>query len=73
MVRVDEGIAIITGDALDVSLDIVCLLSTINKIKRNDYKGYLVLEANLKALLEEEPEFIDVIKEFAINMTELFN
>lgn len=73
MVIVNDGRTLITGDPVDVALDTIGFLGTINRMKREDYEHYLVLEASLKAVFEEEPELINEIKEFAINMTEIFN
>lgn len=73
MVIVNDGRTLITGDPVDVALDTIGFLGTINRMKRENYEGYLVLEASLKAVFEEEPELINEIKEFAINMTEIFN
>ena len=73
MVIVSRGRTTISGDATDIALDTIAFLGTINKLKKEDYATYVMLESNLKAAFEEEPEFINEIKEFAVNMTELFN
>lgn len=73
MVIVDKGTAMIRGDVIDVSLDIIGFLDAINKLKQENYEKYILLETTLKVTLKEEPEFINVIKEFSINMTEMFN
>lgn len=73
MVTVSKGRAIVYGDTVDFAIDIVTFLGSINKIKEEDYGHYKALELALKTLCEEENESIDIIKEFAINMTEIFN
>lgn len=73
MVIVKEGQAIVMGDSIDLAIDTVTFLGSINKMKQEDYEHYLVFEAGIKALFKEHPKSIDDIKEFAINMTEIFN
>lgn len=72
MVIVSNGKTVLAGDDIDAAIDTIVFLSTINKMKKEDYKTYLTFETCLKAVIEEEPEFINEIKEFAINMSEIF-
>ena len=73
MVIVKDGKAAAFGDTIDFAIDIVTFLGSINKIKEEDYEHYKAIEVALKALCEEDKTSIDIIKEFAINMTEIFN
>lgn len=73
MVTVQHGRAVVFGDTIDFAIDIVTFLGSINRIKEEDYEHYKALEVALKALCEEDKTSIDIIKEFAINMTEIFN
>lgn len=73
MVIVSLGKALVNGDSAEIALDTLTFLGAINRIKKEDYARYVMLESGLKAAFEEEPDLVNEVKEFAINMTELFN
>ena len=73
MVSVSKGKTIINGDTIDVAIDLVTFMGCLNRIKKEDYEAYKIIECALKALIEEETDALDTIKEFAINMTEIFS
>lgn len=73
MVVVMDGRTLISGDCADIAIDIITFIDSVNEIKRRDYEQYKVLERAIKELTEVETPTLDVIKEFAINMTEIFS
>lgn len=73
MVVVKDGRTLISGDCADIALDIITFIDSVNEIKRRDYEQYKVVESAIKELTEVETPTLDVIKEFAINMTEIFS
>lgn len=72
MVTVNEGRALVVGDTLDLALDTITFLGTINKMKQEKYNDYVIYEKALSRTCKECPEFLETIKEFAVNMTEVF-
>ena len=73
MVVIDKTRTMMYGDKIDIAMETIAFLSTINKMKKEDYEQYLLFEEAIKIALKEEPSLINEIKEFAVNMTELFN
>lgn len=74
MVIVSKGKTMLNGDSVDIAIDIVTFMGTINEVKKKDYKQYESIEYAMKALIkEEELSTLDIIKEFALNMTEIFS
>lgn len=73
MVVVRGGHALICGDSIDTAIDIVAFIGSVNELKKRDYEGYKQVEKAIQSLVEEEPFALDIIKEFALNMTEIFS
>lgn len=73
MVVVSQGKALLGGDSIDIALDIVGFMGAVNELKKRNYKQYKQLECAMQALIKEEPFTLDIIKEFALNMTEIFS
>lgn len=73
MVIVSNRKAILKGNSVDTALDIITFLGTINQLKQADYEEYKMVEYEIKSITKEFPSTVDIIKEFAVNMTEIFS
>lgn len=73
MVIVSEGKSLIRADSVDLALDTITFIGSINELKKRDYEKYKMVEYAMQELIKEEPSTLDIIKEFALNMTEIFS
>lgn len=73
MVVVSEGKALIRADYIDLTQDIITFMGSVNELRKRDYEKYKMVELTMQELIKEEPFTVDIIKEFALNMTEIFN
>ena len=74
MVIVSKGKTMMNGDSVDIAIDIITFMGAINELKKNNHKAYKATELAMKELIiEEEPFTLEMIKEFAVNMTEIFS
>lgn len=71
MVAVTNGRGIIAGDSIDISIDIIAFMGTINELKNKDYELYERVVQAMQELMKEEPSTLDTLKEFAENMIEI--
>lgn len=73
MVIVSQGKASIRADSVDLAMDIITFIGSVNELKKRDYEKYKMVECTIQELVKEEPFTVDIIKEFALNMTEIFS
>ncbi len=73
MVVVSQGKALIRADSVDLAMDTITFIGSINELKKTDYEKYKMVEYAMQELIKEEPSTLDIIKEFALNMTEIFS
>lgn len=73
MVVVSQGKSLIRADSVDLAMDTITFIGSINELKKRDYEKYKMVEYAMQELIKEEPSTLDIIKEFALNMTEIFS
>lgn len=73
MVVVGYGRVVMRDDPVDLAMDIVTFIGCVNELKKRDYEKYKVVELAMQSLIKEEPSTLEIIKEFALNMTEILS
>ena len=71
MVTCIHGEVALLGPSNDISVDFICIMNSLNKLKEEDKKTYHALTKNINLLIKDDEEVKEAVMEFIENLHDI--